>query len=244
LAPRDAAKRPELRVPLLASVLLIEQAAVDPRERGLFQQLREQLGLPPAETLDPERVDWDRLPLVRVARLDFSRVPDDRLLQVFNRAGMSGAGVAALAAAEEIVSRPSIVDGVEAAYRLLIRSEPDPDRALAWAAKAKERAKTTQQPAGQWALLELEVQIERGDPLGVQTVLNEIRAQHINEPGVAEATYQLLYTAGLLVPRGVPGPHVQPSPMDPAGAAQPSKLWTPGQDAPAAPGTKPAIWTP
>jgi hypothetical protein len=165
-------------------------------------------------------------------------------LQVFNRAGMSGAGVAALAAAEEIVSRPSIVDGVEAAYRLLIRSEPDPDRALAWAAKAKERAKTTQQPAGQWALLELEVQIERGDPLGVQTVLNEIRAQHINEPGVAEATYQLLYTAGLLVPRGVPGPHAQPSPMDPAGAAQPSKLWTPGQDAPAAPGTKPAIWTP
>ena len=244
LSPRDAASRPEVRIPLLACVLLIEQAAVDPRECELFQQLRQQLGLPAADTLDPDRVDWDRLPLVRLARLDFPRVPDDRLLQVFNRAGMSGAGLAALAAAEEMVSRPSISDGVDAAYRLLIRSEPDPDRALAWASQAKQRAHDAQQPAGQWALLELEVQIERGDPLGVQTVLNEIRAQHISEPGVAEATYQLLYTAGLLVPRGAPGAHMPMAPAEPSAAAQPSKLWTPGQEAPAAPGNKPAIWTP
>jgi hypothetical protein len=75
-------------------------------------------------------------------------------------------------------------------------------------------------------------------------VLNEIRAQHINEPGVAEATYQLLYTAGLLVPRGVPGAPMPVAPAEPSAAGQPSKLWTPGQDAPAAPGNKPAIWTP
>jgi tetratricopeptide (TPR) repeat protein len=245
LSPRDAAARPELRVPLLASVLIIEQAAVDPRERVLFQELREKLGLPAAETLDPDKVDWDRLPLVRVARLDFKRVPDDRLLQAFNRAGMSGAGVAALAAAEEIVTRPSLGDSLDAAYRLLIRSEPNPDRALAWAATAKERAQVAQKPAGQWALLELEVQIERGDPLGVQDALNDIRAHHINEPGVAEATYQLLYTAGLLVPRSVPGAGPAASPLEaPAAASQPGKLWTPSQDAPAAAGNKPAIWTP
>ncbi len=245
LSPRDAASRPELRIPLLASVLIIEQAAVDPREGELFRELRRRLELPPAEQIDPATCAWDQLPLVRVARLDFARVPDDRLMQVFHRAGMAGAGVAALAAAEQIVSRPSLAEGADAAYRLLIRSEPDPDRALAWAAKAKAHAHDAGQPGGAWALLELEVQIERGDPLGVQSALDDLRAHHLNEPGIAEATYQLLYTAGLLVPRGAPGAPMTAAPLEaPAAAAQPSKLWTPGQDTAPTPGGKPAIWTP
>lgn len=243
LSPRDAAARPDLRIPLLACVLIIEQIAVDPRERELFQELRQRLNLPPAEPIDSATCDWDRLPLVRLARLDLQSVPDDRLMQIFHRAGMSGAGIVALAAAEQIVSRPTLSGEADAAYRLLIRSEPDPDRALAWAAKAKDRARELAQPGGPWALLELEVQIERGDPLGVQNSLNDLRANYLNEPGVAEATYQLLYSAGLLVPRGAPGAAMPPASLD-APAAQPSKLWTPGQETAPAGGAKPAIWTP
>jgi hypothetical protein len=224
--------------------LIVEQAAVDPREGELFLELRRRLGLPAPERVDPATCDWDRLPLVRLARLDVARAPDERLMQVFHRAGMSGAGVVALAAAEQIVSRSSLADGADAAYRLLIRSEPDPDRALAWAAKAKERAREAGQPGGAWALLELEVQIERGDPLGVQTSLNDLRANYLSEPGVAEATYQLLYTAGLLAPRSPTGAPMAPTSLEPPGANQPSKLWTPGQDTAPAPSGKPAIWTP
>jgi tetratricopeptide (TPR) repeat protein len=238
LSPRDAAARQDLRVPLLASVLIVEQAAVDPGERELFQQLREQLSLPRAEAIDPATTDFERLPLTRIVRLDFKHAPPDRLMQLFNRAAMSGAGVATLALAEEIVSRDVNDEGVAPVYRQLIRSEPDPDRALEWTARAKQWAGRAKQPAGEWALLKLEVQIERGDPMGVQTALNEIRANHLNEPGIADATYRLLYTAGLLAPREVPSAAA-------AATAEPSRLWTPGQET-AAPtgGSKPAIWTP
>ncbi|HYO26432.1 MAG TPA: hypothetical protein VEQ85_15935 [Lacipirellulaceae bacterium] len=250
LSPQDAAGKPELRIPLMASVLIVEQAAVDPKERELFQELREKLGLPRAEAIDPSGVDWDRISLVRLARLDFAQTPDERLVQVFSRAAMSGAGVATLAAAEEIVKRDTLVEGVDQAYRQLVRSDPDPDRALAWAAQAKQRAIAAGKPAGTWALLELEVQIERGDPSGVQTTRDDISAKHLNEPGVADATYQLLYTAGLLVPRGpgqaAPGPAaMMRQPPRPAGPGDGSRMWTPGDDpAPAATGAKSAIWTP
>jgi hypothetical protein len=248
LSPREAAAKPELRIPLLASVLIIEQSAVDARERELFQELREKLGVPRAETIDPEGVDWERIPLVRFARIDMAHVPNDRLVQLFNRAVMSGASVSMLASAQEIVSRDGIEDGVDAAYRQLIRSEPDPDRALDWADQAKARAQRAGKPAGEWALLRLEVQIERGDPMGVQAALDEIRRNHLNEPGVADATYQLLYTAGLIVPRSAGGMPAATgrSPLEAStSASEPGRIWTPGQDA-AQPtgGGKSAIWTP
>jgi hypothetical protein len=166
-------------------------------------------------------------------------------MQLFNRAAMSGAGVASLALAEEIVSRDSLDPGIAPVYRQLIRSEPDPDRALGWTARAKEWAGRAKQPAGEWALLELEVQIERGDPMGVQDSLNEIRAQHLNEPGIADATYQLLYTAGLLAPRDAQAAAAAGASRVDAPQPEPGRIWTPGQEAPAAAGAaKPAIWTP
>jgi hypothetical protein len=129
-----------------------------------------------------------------------------------------------------------------AVYRQLIRSEPDPDRALEWSARAKDWAGRAKQARGEWALLELEVQIERGDPKGVQAALDEIRDEHLNEPGVAEATYRLLYAAGLLAPSSGPAaPHM---PLGAPSEPEPSRLWTPGQDPAAAGGGKSAIWTP
>jgi tetratricopeptide (TPR) repeat protein len=243
LSPRDAAGKPELRIPLLASILVVEQAAVDPEEQAMFQDLREQLGVPRADAVDPATVNWDRIPITRLSRLDLAKVPEDRLMQLFNRSSMSGAAVASLALAHELVRRNTPGVDLAPVFRQLIRSEPDPDKALQWTEQAKEWAAKSNKPAGEWSLLELEVQIERGDPLGVQATLNDIRAKHLNEPGIAEATYRLLYTAGLLTPRGLPsgGPLEAP-------AATPSRLWTPDQGAPAAApspgGGKSAIWTP
>ncbi|MBL9165302.1 MAG: hypothetical protein JNL18_21420 [Planctomycetaceae bacterium] len=244
LSPRDAAGKAELRIPLLASILIVEQAAVDPEEQAMFQELREQLGVPRAEAVDPANVDWERIPITRLSRLDMAKAPEDRLMQLFNRASMSGAAVASLALAHELIRRNTPGVDLGPVFRQVIRSEPDPDKALQWTAQAKDWAARATKPAGEWSLLELEVQIERGDPLGVQETLNEIRAKHLNEPGIAEATYRLLYAAGLLTPRGMPtggGPLETP-------AANPSRLWTPDQGAPAAApsagGGKSAIWTP
>jgi hypothetical protein len=246
ISPREASSRPDLRIKLLASVVIIEQAAVDPDERELFQQLREALGLPRAETIDPANVDFERLPITRIVRLDLAKAPTDRLMQLFNRAAMSAAGVASLALAKEIVSREPTDADIAPVYRQLIRGEPDPDRALEWAAKAKAWAAAAQMPAGEWTLLELEVHIERGDPAGVQNTLNEIRAKHLNEPGIADATYRLLYTAGLLSPRDAQTAAGAPASRVDSAQPEPSRLWVPGQDAPAASagGGKSAIWTP
>lgn len=245
LSPRDAAKRADLRIPLLASVLIVDQAAVDPEEQQMFQELRETLGLPRTEMVDPSTVDWERIPITRLPRLDLAKVPEDRLMQLFNRASMSGAAVASLALAHELVERNTPGVDLAPVFRQLIRSEPDPDKALRWTTKAKEWSAASNKPAGEWALLELEVHIERGDPNGVQETLNDLRANHLNEPGIADATYRLLYTAGLLTPRGAPagGP-----PME-APAPSVNRLWTPDQGAPAAAappasGGKSAIWTP
>lgn len=241
VTPREAADTPELRVPLLASVLLVEQSAVDPRERQLFDELRTQLKLPAAEAIDPATCDWDRLPLVRLPRVALADAPLDRLLHQFNLAAMAGAGVATLALAEEIVARDSLDEGVGAVYRQLVRSEPDPDRALQWAQQAKDWAQRASQPRGEWALLELEVQIERGDPLGVQAALNEIRAEHLSEPGMAEATYRLLHSVGLVGDPAAAGA----MPEAAYGSPEPSGLWMPGQGAPAPiGGGKSALWTP
>lgn len=246
LSPRDAASRADLKIQLLASILIVEQAAVDPDEQAMFQELRDTLGVPRAEAVDPSTVNWERIPITRLPRLDLAQVPEDRLMQLFNRASMSGAAVASLALAHELVNRETPGVDLAPVYRQLIRSEPDPDRALQWTAKAKEWAAKANKLAGEWALLELEVQIERGDPIGVQETLNDLRANHLNEPGIAEATYRLLYTAGLLTPRGLPAG--AGGGLEAAPAASANRLWTPDQGAPAAApaagGGKSAIWTP
>jgi hypothetical protein len=177
-------------------------------------------------------------------RVDVAKASTERLLQLFNQASLSGANAAMLRIAQEVVSRSDAGADIAPVYRQLIRSEPDPDRALQWIARARQWAASANQPAGEWALLELEVHIERGDAMGVQHALDDIRTNYLKEPGVADATYRLLYTAGLLAPREEQMAALSGlDEREPAAAA--GRLWTPGQDAPTpAGGKKSAIWTP
>jgi len=96
--------------------------------------------------------------------------------------------------------------------------------------------------------MELELSIERGDAPGVQRALGEIRTSHLQETGIAEATYRLLYAAGLVAPPDAAG-GATPMPLQsmPADAATDTGgIWTPDDDAPAvAEGEKKSvIWTP
>jgi hypothetical protein len=99
--------------------------------------------------------------------------------------------------------------------------------------------------------MDLEIAIQRSDSAGAQSVLDEIRTDHINEPGIAEATYRLLYSAGLISPRaGRAAPTRLAMPASRVDASQQptgrSGLWTPGEDSEAevpAEGKSP-IWTP
>lgn len=244
-SPREAAGNNAALLPLLGSVLIVEQAAADPSEFELFTQLREKLGLPNRENLDIAEENLDQVPLVRLTHVQRDALNSRQLQKLLNRTVMAGANLATLLVAEELVSRASSDQGVEegvdlaAAYRQLIRAEPAPDKALEWVHQATQWTENnTENSAAEWALLELELQIERGDAEGLQRSLDTIREKHIEEPGVAEAVYKLLYSAGLFPPEEMQGGPQQP-------AENASGLWTPDGEADTArEDAKSAIWTP
>lgn len=247
-SPLDSKGNEELRIPLLASALIIEQAAVDPAEAPLFAELREKLELPALEAIDPTEVDLDHVPLVRVPRFDFTKLSEDRLAKLLDRTVLMGAKYATLIVGKELVSRPEIPDAVDltAAYRQLIRLEPNPSQAFEWAEQARKWSEQKGRSTGEWALMELELSIERGDAPGVQRALGEIRTSHLKEPGIAEATYRLLYAAGLVAPPDAAG-GAAPNPLEQLPTeTESSEIWTPdGEASGTAEGEqKSVIWTP
>ncbi|MAT71007.1 MAG: hypothetical protein CMJ58_15955 [Planctomycetaceae bacterium] len=247
--PQDVAGQAKLKIPLAAAVLILEQAAVDPREREMFASLREKLQLPAAEPIDPASTDLDTLPLVRVPRLQIDKLDGDQLHRMVDRCTLGGATVATVFVARELLSRDEPFDAKRRAYQQIIRSESDPDEALVWLDKAKQDAAAADAKVGEWLLMELQIQLERADAAGVQTALHGIAEREAQEPEVARAAYELLYRMGLVQPAGAPGaePMVDEARLDGAApSASASKLWTPdGADAPAAGGpAKRAIWTP
>jgi tetratricopeptide (TPR) repeat protein len=249
LSVREAAGRADLQTAALATILIVEQAARDDEERTAFDELRRSLNLPISPPIDPAECDFEQLPLVRIARLDLAKATDDQLMTLFNRAAMSGAAYATMKLSAEIVKRPAADNRVDRAYRQLVRGAADPDEALSWVSKARDAARNAGASEAEWLLLEMEVQIERGDPAGLQTALNELRTKHFHEPGVAEAALRLLYAAGVIDPHSGPiagaGRGPAPTVDRPAAAAEGSRIWTPDQAAPAASGGgKSALWVP
>ncbi|MCA9237840.1 MAG: SEC-C domain-containing protein [Planctomycetales bacterium] len=247
VAPQAAAEKTELKIPLAAAVLIIEQAAVNPRERSLFVELREKLKLPAAEQIDPDTVDLDMLPLVRIPRLELAKLDPDQLSRLVDRCTLGGAAIATVAVSCELLSRDVPFDSKRRAFQQIIRTESDPDEALVWLGKAKEQATTAGEALGEWLLMELQVQLERADAEGIQATLREIADREQSEPEVAQAAYQLLYRMGLVKPPGTGGTaSMGESRLDaPAAAASGSKLWTPDSDVAGGGETaERAIWTP
>jgi hypothetical protein len=266
-SPEQAASDPGLRIALLASALIIEQAAVDPDELPLFVELRERLQLPApttidlatidlatidSATIDSAHIDLQRLPLVRIPRLDFAQLSETQLAQLLDRTVLMGAKFASLLTARALAGRevsPEV--DLAAAYRQLIRLEPKPSSALEWAVQARQWSQARGQSPAEWTLMELELSIERGDAAGVQKALGEIRTAHLEEPGVAEATYRLLYAAGLVAPpdssgRSTPNPLAPPDGASAGASAGAGGIWTPDSETPRAPEgeQKSVIWTP
>ncbi len=246
-SPQEAVGNEELRIPLHASALIIEQAALDPAELPLFAELRQRLELPAIDPVDPTDLDLDHIPLVRVPRFDLAKLEDERMAKLLDRAVLMGAKFATLLVAKELVARPEVSEKVDltAAYRQLIRLEPNATQAFDWAKQARQWSVQKGRLLGEWALMELELSIECGNADSVRETLAEIRTTHLNEPGIAEATYRLLYASGLVAPPDASGKPA-PDPLQPPAEADSSQIWTPDSDTPVAAGgeKKSAIWTP
>jgi hypothetical protein len=248
-SPREAASDPELRIPLSASLLLLEQGSNSDRDFETVAELRRELGLPEPEPIEPRGEAVNDLRLIRIPRTKLDDVSDDDLVQLYRRALLADARVAVACLAREAVRRPSIADRIspDEAYRRLITAERDPDRALAIIGEARERSRSIGESTAPWDLAGLELCIASGDVDGAKAAMEQIQRDHGDDPQVAATLYKLLYDLGAIAPGDVtgPAPFDEEMSMAAVGSEEPlesGRIWTPDSDRPST--GKSTLWTP
>ena len=271
---RDAARDPAHRIKLLGAILLLELSTDQLTSDFDFNELRAKLALPAIHAIDPKGVSLGDLPLVRLGRVAAKQLSDEALVDLYRRADHYRHISALRKSAHEVIARPSLdkpqdqaagsgkasagkaspekdspdkdhVDKAEV-YGILAQIEPDTLQAIAYLEKARQVAEASKTSTAPWDLAELTLRIARGEVPEADRLLHHIRDQHIREPGVAQALFQILTEAGIIGPDGKPTAAAQreaPGIVVPgAAAAEPGKIWTPGSDQPS--GKKSALWTP
>ena len=247
-SPREVAGNAELRIPLMAAILVLEQGSNSDRDREAVAELRTALGLPQPEPIDPAIVDVSELPLVRVPRLKTESVSDDDLVQLYRHALLTGAQAATKYLAREAVRRPSLAGRIPPhdAYRRMVAAETDPDRALELLDEARRASEAAGQSTATWDVAELELYITSGNAAMAKTTLERIEKMHLHDPEVASAVYRLLYETGVIPQEGMPIDEAVEESLPAAVGAVPEPpaggIWTPESVRPA--GGKSKLWTP
>lgn len=240
--PEQAARDPGQQVAVLAIVDLLEQEL----ERwGHFDELRARLNLPQPRPLDPRSAAINKLPLVRLRRLDVAKLSDDELRAAYFRALTTSMHVATRRLGHELLSRPSAVTDDDAAsvHGMLAMLEPESEEALAHLSEARRLREASGKSTASVDLQELSLRIERGEPDEVARLARRIQTVHRNEPGVPEEMLRILYEAGIVDERG----RVRARPAEaadelaPVGHDEPGKIWTPESEAGA---KKSSLWIP
>jgi tetratricopeptide (TPR) repeat protein len=248
--PREAAGNPQLKIPLMAAVLILEQGSNNRGDGTSIAVVRDKLGLPQPESIDPSGQDAWRLPIVRVPRLEIAHLSDDALVQLYRRAILLAARSAIAVLAREVVARPTVADRISPsdAYRRLIAGEDDEQQALTLINEARNRSETAGESTAPWDLAELELHIDTGNAEQAQVVLGRIEQKHLDDPQVAAAVYRLLYETGVIPPEELlrqPAAAERAPDLVGAAAGEPSRgrIWTPDSERPEG-GGKSALWTP
>ena len=261
--PNEVADDPDYRIPLLASILLLELFSDRVNDGFDFNELRAKLDLPKLEEIDPSESTIKGIPTLRLQRIMAEKLDDNQLLACYTRSAFRGATRALSRFANEVIRRESLAERVNVgdAYAALARIARTTDESLEHLGHAIAAARRSQRPVGPYLVAELEIRVQRGDQSRAQDLINVIQRQHLDEPGVAQSFYTLLTNLGVMHPEQQ---HVsrlrqmkaderrrmtEPAPAEPQSPA--SQIWTPDnpQPASAGSGTSPAgggskIWTP
>lgn len=260
--PAEVAGDKQYAVALAAAVLLIELSFTQPSVEPVFAELRTKLQIPAPQTPDPASFGPLGVPYTRIHRLDPKSLSDEDLLTNFQRALQVIARQAVRRLGLEIIARPGLDEKIDMAgiYGHLADLEDGSDQALKYIDLARQAAEKRKQSTAAWDLEELELRLRRGEAEEFGRLADHIQAQHLREPGVAQAFMQILYQAGIVDQYGRPrgpmpgmggGAAEGPGLVMPGSSSAPaeggSKLWTPdgGAPAPAAPsGGKSGLWMP
>lgn len=237
--PREASEIEELRLPLLATLLLLEQGGENAGYEETFKELRSSLGLPASEAIVATDEQMNDVPMVRATRIDVSQLSDSALALLYKRAILVNANVVIAKLVREGLKRPSFANEVpyETLYEQLFSLEPESEDAVKVLDEARSWAAANNQSSGKWDLLELQLYISDNNSEGANRLLTHLRDEHMDEPEIAQQVYQLLYMIGA-IPAGAPG-------EPPSGAAIPAGMAGGVPSSAAAPASgESAIWTP
>jgi tetratricopeptide (TPR) repeat protein len=242
--PRDAAQDPALRIPVLASILLLELNLDRRFQPDDFNTLREQLGLPRSERIDPANVDVLKMPILRLLRLHVSQLTDDQLMSATQRSIIKHLRPAMYELASAVLSRPSLESRInkDGLFNTVFKCAPDSAAALHWAEVACRSAEAAGASPAQWLIAKLSVHIARGEPEEAGQVLQLLKNRHLKEPGVAQSLAQVLAGYGLL--RNGASAADPAAAAAPAEAAEAKKIWTPDSASAPASSAKSKLWVP
>jgi hypothetical protein len=246
-SPEQAAAVPALRVPLLATVLRLETQLAQARVEFDFDDLRRHLNLPLPATLDPGSVNLERLPLVRLARIDLSKLDKAKLGFVLGRSTIHGAVTAARRGAEEALRRPAeerpAPEGV--LLEILASTYEDTGRKLEYLEKASRALDAANMSSAGVDVQRLHLHLYRQEQQPVLELVIHLIDEHLNDREFGPVVIETLAGLGLVRPDGkILRPRLEAAPaiLSPAGAAEPGKIWTP--DSERAGGERPALWVP
>ena len=252
-SPLEAAKRQDYRTTVAALVLMLEQTADSHLHNEFdFQRLRDKLGLPETSTVDPGDRPAASLSPIQQQRLDFQKLDDRELVQVYVTATTIGNMAVVRKCSPVILERPELEEYLhfEMVYGTLAKITADNDEAINYMQKARQHAKNAGRPQGHLLVDELEIRLERGMAESCPELLRIIQTSCADDPQVQYHLATVLARFGIIDHEGRPARQL--TEPDPAAQAPPpeSAIWTPDAAAttPAAPAaqseSKSKLWIP
>lgn len=246
--PASVAGDPAYYVPLLGLVLQVDAVL---EQMGIWfdaNDLRQRLRLPIPASISAEQLDLERLPLVRLSRVELGGLDDQTVAEIHYTTILYGSRRATRSTSLELLNRPAVVapESKPRLYQLLTHLAIDSDEALRFTEEGRAASQAVGKSCAAWDLQELELRLARGETEEFGRLMEHLQRQHMQEPGVREALTQLLVSIGAIGPDGRPrssSAPQEPSLMTPEGPAEePGKIWTPESERAAA--GKSGLWIP
>ena len=267
--PRQAAEQGGLEVPLRAACCQIEVGRII--EGVDLDAVRDELGIPPEPTPDPETVDIEGIHLARLFRIPADRLDDDRLWRLYLRARATGQNVALQHACRTLFDRPMLLDARTASERFAVLGDlanieaslgrQDEALAVIDRARASEPADHRAPNAARWDFLALRIRARFESPEawvpGLAVIMERFRddrassqilISNLVEMGLIQLVPHpehpdqlMLDSRPLMALLGEFGPRITTGTGELGVSAAKPGLWTPGSGA----GTQGGgLWTP
>jgi hypothetical protein len=254
MTPREASQDDAMRLPLEATVLVMETTDSERESNQDYQQLREQLGLPEPAAPDVERAV--RIPLLRLLRIDPEPLSDAEVKTLLMQGITKSSRMLTVRFGRELLKREATDMGFhrDELLALLSRQVQDEDEAIELIQTAQKLVVKRGESPAMYKIQELALRAARQEPAEFQALLADIQTHHLREPGISQVLVQQLTRLGLIrtdprqaAPPAPPAsaeaplvvgatptsaPEVAPTePTEtPSSGEGKSKLWLPGMD--------------